>query len=84
MVWRSARVVVSARQIAGKSCVSSRIAASSAALGAWGLSRFSRSYSASSRACSVRAASQARSSVRATSRFSGSTAAYCRRARSTS
>jgi len=36
------------------------------------------------RACSVKAFSQSRSSVRATSRFSGSTAAYCRRARSTS
>jgi len=48
------------------------------------LSRFRRSYSASSRACSLKAASQARSSVRATSRFSGSTAAYRRRARSTS
>ena len=39
----SARVVVWARQSAGKSCVSSRIAAISAALGAWGLSRFRRS-----------------------------------------
>ena len=84
MVWRSCCVVVSARQSAGRSCDSSRIAASSAAEGASLRARLTRSWSASRRACSASAASQSRSSVRATSRFSGSTAAYCRRARSTS
>ena len=83
---RFARIHVLAKidAVVLRSCDRLRIAVSSAAEGASLRARLARSCSASRRACSVRAFSQSRSSVRATSRFSGSTAAYCRRARSTS
>jgi hypothetical protein len=53
MVWRSSWVVVWAFQSAGRSCAKLFIAASSAGLGACARSRWKRSYSAVSCACSA-------------------------------
>ena len=81
---RSRAVVVGACHSAGMSSVSRRIAASSAAVSGTGRVATNRSCSARSRSSSARARSHCRSRLRATSRFSGSTASYCRCARSAS